>query len=64
MRPHPALPFLRIGAKSAAHKAKSLVASKDHKPAGRSWVVGVGTDYPQHVWHKQSYASLINWDAR
>lgn len=31
---------------------------------GRSWVVGVGDDYPQHVWHKQSYASLINWDAR
>lgn len=32
--------------------------------AGRSWVVGVGTDYPQYVWHKQSYASLINWDNR
>jgi hypothetical protein len=31
---------------------------------GRSWVVGVGTDYPKYVWHKQSYASLINWDAR
>ena len=31
---------------------------------GRSWIIGVGTDYPQYVWHKTSYASLINWDAR
>lgn len=31
---------------------------------GRSWVIGVGTDYPTSLWHKQSYASLINWDAR
>lgn len=31
---------------------------------GRSWVIGVGTDYPKYLWHKQSYASLINWTAR
>lgn len=31
---------------------------------GRSWIVGVGTDYPKYLWHKQSYASLINWASR
>lgn len=31
---------------------------------GRSWVIGVGTDYPKYLWHKQSYASLINWASR
>ena len=27
-------------------------------------MIGVGTDYPKYLWHKQSYASLINWSAR
>lgn len=31
---------------------------------GRSWMVGYGEGYPQHIWHKPSINSHINWDLR
>ncbi|KAK9819681.1 hypothetical protein WJX72_001055 [[Myrmecia] bisecta] len=32
--------------------------------SGRSWVVGHGSDFPQYIWHKQSYNSYIDWPTR
>ena len=45
---------------------KALLMQVDYAlgNGGRSWVIGVGTDYPPYLWHKQSYASLINWSSR
>lgn len=31
---------------------------------GRSWIIGVGNDYPPYVWHKPSYSSYIDWSGR
>lgn len=32
--------------------------------SGRSLVVGVGSNYPQYLWHKRSYNAYIDWPTR
>lgn len=43
----------------AKHQTDYILGS-----SGRSWMVGYGEGYPQHIWQKSTYNSPINWDLR